>query len=85
MTHRIHTLALAGAALVALVVTGCGALPVQPVVDAPATTSARMVVDDEPGGGSAPAMTPGGETVPPTVDRAPGKGPKSKKKPKRNR
>ena len=83
MTPRIRTLAIAGAALAILAVTGCGTLPSQPVVDAPGTTSARMVDGDEQEGGSA-ALTPGAETQPPTVDQWPGKGPKPKKKPKRN-
>lgn len=85
MNPRIRTLSLAGAALAIFAVTGCSTLPVQPVIETPATASARMMDPDvEQGGGSDPAVIPGGETATPTVDRTPGKGPKAKKKPKRN-
>jgi hypothetical protein len=44
-----------------------------------------MIDSEDSGGGSAPAVTPAGETPVPTVDRTPpGKSHKSKKKPKRN-
>jgi hypothetical protein len=88
VNSRIRAIVLAGAALTALAASGCGTLPVQPLVDTPgpATTSARMIDTAEgPGETSSPAVTPGGETVVPAADDTQGKGPKKVKKPKRNR